>query len=87
MIEAAKWYEGQQADLGKRFLTCIQDSINRIALNPLLYPFFEGAVRRCLVKTFPFGILFRADKDTLMIMAVMHLHREPGYWQNRSIDI
>ncbi len=83
MIDAAVWYEAQQTDLGKRFLTSVQDALNRIKLNPELYPVVERDVRRCLTKTFPFGILFRTTSDMIVIMAVMHLHRDPSYWKNR----
>ncbi len=58
MLNAAVWYESQQQDLGKRFLAAVQDTLNRIELNPELYAFIEGDVRRCLTKTFPFGVLF-----------------------------
>jgi hypothetical protein len=33
--------------------------------------------------TFPFGVVFRIMPDTYVIIAVMHLHREAGYWKNR----
>lgn len=39
MIGAAAWYEKQQPDLGKRFLATVQDSLNRIKINPLLFPY------------------------------------------------
>ncbi len=83
MVEAAAYYETQQSDLGKRFLASVQDAINRIVLNPRLYPVVERDVRRCLTKTFPFGVLFREHSDQVVIMALMHLHREPDYWKNR----
>ncbi len=83
MIDAAAYYESQQLDLGRRFLATVQDSINRIVLNPKLYPVVELDVRRCLTKTFPFGILFREMPGKIVIVAVMHLHRDPDYWKNR----
>jgi toxin ParE1/3/4 len=83
MIEAAAYYESQQSDLGRRFLVSVQDAINLIMLNPRLYPAVELDVRRCLTKTFPFGVLFRERSDEIVIMAVMHLHRDPEYWKNR----
>ena len=86
MIDAAAWYEAQQTDLGKRFLTSVQDALNRVELNPELYPIIECDVRRCLTKTFPFGVLFRNTSDMIVIMAVMHLHRDPDYWKNRRFD-
>jgi hypothetical protein len=35
MIDAAVWYEAQQTTLGKRFITTVQDALNRIELNPV----------------------------------------------------
>jgi plasmid stabilization system protein ParE len=83
MIEAAVWYESQQVGLGKRYLVSVQDGLNHIQLNPELYTPVEGDVRRCLIKTFPFGILFRLHHDAIEVIAVMHLHREPDYWKQR----
>ena len=83
MIQAAAYYETQQPELGQRFLASVQDAVNRILLNPHLYPVVELDVRRCLTKTFPFGVLFRERPARIVIMAVMHLHRDPDYWKNR----
>jgi hypothetical protein len=83
MIDAAAWYEAQETGLGKRFLTSVQDALNRIEINPLLYPIIEEDVRRGLTKTFPFGVLFRVRSDCILVVAVMHLHRDPGYWKDR----
>jgi len=83
LMSAAKYYESQQKDLGKRFLSSVQDALNRIQVNPLLYQEIETGVRRCLTMTFPFAVVFRIMPNQYIIIAVMHLHREPGYWKNR----
>ncbi len=83
MLDAAVWYESQQPALGKRFLAAVQDTLNRIELNPELYAPVEGDVRRCLTRTFPFGVLFRIKPDFIAVIGVMHLHREPDYWKSR----
>ncbi len=83
MMSAAKYYETQQKDLGKRFLASVQDALNRIQVNPVLYQEIETGVRRCLTMTFPFGVVFRIMPNQYVIIAMMHLHREPGYWKNR----
>jgi hypothetical protein len=41
MMSAARFYEAQQKDLGKRFLS-IQDALHRIQVNPLLYQEIEA---------------------------------------------
>jgi len=86
MLDAAVWYEDQQGDLGKRFLASVQDALNRIEVNPELYAFVEGDVRRCLTRTFPFGVLFQIMPDFIAVMAVMHLHRDPDYWKDRKFE-
>ena len=83
LIAAATWYNEQQKDLGKRFLSAVEDGISRLKINPLLFPLLDSEVRRCLTRTFPFGILFRYRNERIEVIAVMHLRREPGYWQER----
>jgi len=83
MMEAAAYYESQQEDLGKRFLSAVQDSLNRIQINPSLYPIVHLDVRQCLTKPFPFNVLFRITPNQIIIMAVMHQSRHPDYWKNR----
>ena len=83
MMEAAVFYETQQQDLGKRFLSMVQESLNHIQINPNLYPVIHLDVRRCITKTFPFNVLFRINPDRIVIVAVMHQKRNPDYWKNR----
>ena len=40
-------------------------------------------VRRALVRRFPYGILYAIDAETILVVAVMNLHRAPNYWANR----
>ena len=86
MLDAAVWYETQQEGLGKRFLTVIQDSLNKIEIQPEVYPVVEGDVRRRLTKTFPYGVLFRIKPDCIAVMAIMHLYRDPDYWKRRKFN-
>ncbi|MDP8245005.1 MAG: hypothetical protein P9L94_13040 [Candidatus Hinthialibacter antarcticus] len=84
MTEAAIYYESLQQNLGKRFLASVKDSIHRVQINPVLYPVIELDVRRCLVRPFPFGVMYRDMPGKIIVVAVMHLHREPGYWKDRK---
>ena len=33
--------------------------------------------------TFPYGILYTVERDSILILAVMHCSRKPGYWKRR----
>jgi len=39
--------------------------------------------RRCRTKRFPYGLIYRCKGDEILIVAVAHLHRRPGYWHDR----
>lgn len=81
--EAARHYEGVQAGLGLRFFTCVEAALRRVVEAPERWPAIDGEVRRCLVRVFPFAVLYARIGDRLLVLAVMHCHRRPGYWRNR----
>ena len=81
--EAARYYDRQQAGLGRRFKNAVADTVERIVRNPELYPRVSGGIRKCRVLRFPFGVLYRFDNQQVDILVVMHLLRQPGYWHKR----
>ncbi|MFA5920228.1 MAG: type II toxin-antitoxin system RelE/ParE family toxin [Methylococcaceae bacterium] len=81
--EAFNWYEAQQLNLGVQFLTEFDAAIRRIVTYPKSYALLGSDVRRCLIKRFPYGVLYGIDTDTIVIVAVAHLHRKPNYWIDR----
>ncbi len=81
--EAFSWYENQQENLGVQFLTEFDAAIRRIAAFPKSYVMLGSDIRRCLIKRFPYGVLYGIDADRIIIIAVAHLHRKPNYWVGR----
>jgi hypothetical protein len=47
----------------------------------------RGDVRRFLVKTFPYGIVYAPFEHEIFLLAIMHLRREPDYWLGRLNDL
>jgi toxin ParE1/3/4 len=84
MIEAALYYEDQAVGLGEHFVAEVQHAVQPIAEHPTSSKIIKGAVRRRLLRRFPFGILYRIEKEEIVIVAVMHLRRRPGYWSDRT---
>jgi len=81
---AALWYEDQRPGLGMRFLTELDEVFQRIESNPKQFPQLEGEVRRALLHRFPYGVYFAEEPDDIVILAVLHLHREPDMWKSRN---
>ncbi len=84
-IKAIQYYEEQERELGLDFSMEVYKSVTRILANPESWTKVSNSIRRILVQRFPFGVLYHYDSETdnVFIVAVMHLHREPGYWKKR----
>lgn len=42
-----------------------------------------GAIRRCQMQRFPYGIIYEPSEAEIVLIAVAPLHREPEYWRSR----
>jgi plasmid stabilization system protein ParE len=83
-LEAIGYYEERRAGLGGRFALEIEGVIQRIVEAPRRWRSVEGEIRRCLAHKFPYGVLYSIEADYVLILAVMHHSRKPGYWRNRA---
>ncbi|MGH7430173.1 MAG: type II toxin-antitoxin system RelE/ParE family toxin [Candidatus Methylomirabilaceae bacterium] len=83
MIAAACYYESQSKGLGTDFLAEVQRTLVTITAHPKAAPRVKKDIRRRLLRRFPFGVLYSIRDSEIVILAVMHLHRRPGYWQDR----
>jgi toxin ParE1/3/4 len=82
--EAAKFYEESRKGLGLDFLESVETAFDSIMRHPTLWRRLKGRFRRCLVHGFPYGVIYAVEDDTVYVAAVMHLRREPGYWERRQ---
>jgi plasmid stabilization system protein ParE len=82
--QAARWYDEEQAGLGSRFLSDVDQVFGRIRERPQQFPVVSGDIRRALLHTFPYAVYFRETDETIRVLAVLHLRRKPGLWRARS---
>ena len=78
--DAFKYYEYQQQNLGTLFIREVESAVERIITYPKAWHKLSTNTRRCLVKNFPFGVIYKIQEETILIVAVMNLHRKPEYW-------
>ncbi|MEH1791988.1 MULTISPECIES: type II toxin-antitoxin system RelE/ParE family toxin [unclassified Nostoc] len=81
--EAVNFYAERRVELAQAFINAIEDTIFRIIQSPNRWAIVEENIRRCLTRKFPYGILYTIEEDYILILAVMHCSREPGYWKER----
>lgn len=81
--EAAGHYAREQPGLELRFIEAITQTVRQICEAPERWRFLEQDVRRCRTRVFPYAVLYTIERDYVLIIAVMHGHRKPGYWRQR----
>jgi plasmid stabilization system protein ParE len=81
--DAGRYYARQQSGLDLRFIICVEEAIELIREDPFRWRFIDEDIRRCLTRVFPYGILYTIETEFILIIAVAHCSREPGYWKHR----
>jgi plasmid stabilization system protein ParE len=81
--DAARYYAGCHEGLELRFIASVESALGQVVEAPTRWRPFEQDVRRCLVRVFPYAVLYSIELDYVLIIAVMHYSREPDYWRHR----
>ena len=82
--EAAQYYDGETPGLGLSFIREVKRCLQSIAERPEAGVILAGAVRRRLLRRFPYALLYKVNPDGVRILAVMNLKRRPTYWVGRE---
>jgi plasmid stabilization system protein ParE len=82
--ESFDWYAERSAIAAGRFSTAIDAALKRIAANPEWFAFIDSRHQECLVRRFPFRVVFRNERERTLVVAVAHAKRHPDYWKNRE---
>lgn len=84
--DAVAYYELQLDGLGTEFAAEIRAGLARIEEFPDAWQSLSRRVRRYRLNRFPYAILYTTVDDDIIVVAVMHLHRKPDYWETRAIE-
>jgi len=83
LLAEVAYYEAKEPGLGGRFLAAVEEATARALAYPLTGTPASERTRRIVLKGFPFALVYRTDDLGLVIFAVAHHARRPGYWRNR----
>lgn len=81
--EAVAYYDSQERGLGVQFVREVRRTLERIVEFPEAWSPLSKRTRRCRTNKFPYGIVYQVRGETILVVAVMHLHREPRSWRGR----
>lgn len=79
-------YNNERPRLGHEYIEEVQAVFDRIHAFPDPCPIFSVRARRCLVRCFPYPILYQVRADRILVLAIMHLKRDPNAWRQRATN-
>ena len=80
---AAIFYELRQAGLGKTFLNEVASCLEVLSEFPFVGSVAFDDYRKYLLNHFPYGVFYRIDDQQVLVLAIAHSSRRPGYWRDR----
>lgn len=90
--EAIVWYDRERVGLGDDFLAEVVRVALEVGEAPEAHPEASDvhglppgspAVRQARVKRFPYRLVYVELPDMVLVVAVAHIRRRPGYWHGR----
>jgi plasmid stabilization system protein ParE len=81
---AARWYAARSPAAAAAFSEEVDAAESAIVRLPDGWPPFDHGTRRYLLRRFPFSIVYRVEPRRILIVAVAHGRRRPGYWKSRG---
>ena len=77
------YYSEIESGLGLRFTDAVKEATSRALAFPLAGSPFGSGTRRVLLKDFPFSLIYRPERNGILVIAVAPQAKGPGYWRLR----
>jgi len=82
-LTSLAWYRERSLSAATNFQRQFQQAVSRIQKTPQRWPQYFGVCQRYILHQFPFSIVYRNFPSQILVLAVAHAHRRPGYWRDR----
>jgi toxin ParE1/3/4 len=83
-LSSATWYRERSREAALTFTSAVTEAVQAIRERPeACAPWRHTNIRRRLLRRFPYSHFYVVENDLVVIMAVAHHKRRPGYWLPR----
>ncbi|MCH8532004.1 MAG: type II toxin-antitoxin system RelE/ParE family toxin [Saccharospirillum sp.] len=70
--------------MGHDFLLCVEEALDKLQRNPLIYPSIHKELRRIPIRRFPYRAFYIVHGQAIIVTAVFHARKDPATWSDRS---
>ena len=82
--EAADFYDLESPGLGIRFGDAVSAALEALLGFPESCPELLGKTRKLVLQRYPYSVLYWTDGTHIVVSAIAHQSRRPGYWRDRG---
>jgi plasmid stabilization system protein ParE len=82
--EAYRWYAKHSLAAADQFLAELDRAFEQITRRPDAWSPYLHGTRSYFLKRFPFVVVYRPSADAQQVLAIAHVSRRPGYWNERQ---
>jgi plasmid stabilization system protein ParE len=78
--------EHQKKNQGYRFIAEIEKMLKLIKTYPAVWRKTSSNTHKCFLNGFPYAIIYQYDDASIMVVAIMNLHKKPIHWASKSVS-
>jgi len=83
LLHEIGYLEWRAKGLGRRFFAEVRRAEDLMAQFPESAAEIMPGIRGCILRKFRYSLIYAMERDGLLILAVAHHSRRPGYWVGR----
>ena len=81
--EAASFYGARSSSISRAFTEELEYALFEILQHPEAHPEYLHGTRRLVLRRFPFSVVYSIEQNSVLLVALAHMSRRPGYWRKR----
>jgi len=85
-LNGYEWYASRNPTAADSFRMALKAAGETIRRAPSAWPAHKYGTQKYRLKQFPYKIIYIVENDQILVLAVAHDRRRPGYWQDRLND-
>ena len=79
-------FEYQKKNQGYAFIQDVKETLSLIKTYPSTWSKSSPKTQRCLLKSFPYGIIYQQVENTIYVVALINLRKKPIHWVSKSVS-
>jgi plasmid stabilization system protein ParE len=83
-LTALSWYRERSLTAAISLEGTFAQAVARIREAPHRWPIYFKDFRKYTLRQFPFSIVYQDFSSEIVVFAVAHGRRQPGYWRDRK---